>query len=238
MDGFLEKNQLLRAVLDAMPLPVFVIDRDLRVVDRNEAGAKFLGDAAAGLRHRLPGDILHCVVALSSPGGCGTGAACADCVLRGAVAASLALDAPVRRHGTLERKSESGPKKLHLFVTAAGIPGADPALRLLILEDFTEFLELRGLVPICAGCKKIRNDKNYWEQVEHFLARNLEMSFTHGMCPECLEQYYPIGSPGRTAPDPPLRADRTSGWPAAAAGVLAASRCLSRPAPTVPPVRA
>jgi len=211
MDGFLERNQLLRAVLDAMPLPVFVIDRNISIVDRNAAGAKFLGDAGAGLLLRLPGDALHCVVALSSPGGCGTGAACADCVLRGVIAASLAEGASVRRHGILEQMGAHGPKKLHLFATAAGIPGADPALRLLILEDFTEFYELRGLVPICAGCKKIRNDKNYWEQVEHYLARNLEMNFTHGMCPECLDKYYPQGSPGRTAPAQPLLAGRESG---------------------------
>ena len=105
----------------------------------------------------------------------------------------------------------SGPRRLHLYATAAGIPGADPALRLLILEDFTEFSELRGLVPICAGCKKIRNDKNYWEQVEHYLARNLEMSFTHGMCPECLEKYYPDVSAGRVAPAPPPFTDREPG---------------------------
>ena len=83
-----------------------------------------------------------------------------------------------------------------------GIPGAEQPLSLLIFEDFTEFAELRGLVPICAGCKKIRNDKDYWEQVEHYLARHLEMSFTHGMCPECLDKYYPVGSPGREAPGP------------------------------------
>jgi len=104
-----------------------------------------------------------------------------------------------------------GPKRLHLFATATGIPGADPPLKLLILEDLTEFYELRGLVPICASCKKIRNDKNYWEHVEHYLARNLEMSFTHGMCPECLEKYYPEGSPGRPAPAPPLFTEREPG---------------------------
>jgi len=127
------------------------------------------------------------------------------------IAESLATGVPVRRHGILEQMGERGTKKLHLFATAAGIPGADPTLRLLILEDLTEFYELRGLVPICAGCKKIRNDKNYWEQVEHYLARNLEMNFTHGMCPECFEKYYPLGSPGRPSPAPPLFTDRQSG---------------------------
>jgi PAS domain S-box-containing protein len=47
---------------------------------------------------------------------------------------------------------------------------------------------LTGLLPICAGCKKIRNDSGYWEQVEQFLSEHTEVTFTHGMCPECLEK--------------------------------------------------
>lgn len=208
---FLERSGLLRAVLDAMPLPVFVIDGEVRLVDRNEAGAKFLGDAGTGALRRLPGELLHCIVALSAPGGCGTGARCRECVVRSTIDASIALGAPVRRRGTLLQTGEGGPQRLHLFVTAAGIPGADPALRLLIIEDITEFVELRDLVPICAGCKRIRTDTNYWEQVEQYFARHLEVRFTHGMCPECLEKYFPQGSPGHPAPVSPLPEDREQG---------------------------
>lgn len=44
---------------------------------------------------------------------------------------------------------------------------------------------LSGLIPICAHCKKIRNDEGYWEQVESFLNSRSEVQFTHGICPEC-----------------------------------------------------
>jgi PAS domain S-box-containing protein len=44
---------------------------------------------------------------------------------------------------------------------------------------------LRGLVPICAWCKKIRNDDGYWEQLEFYLKNHSEADFTHGMCPDC-----------------------------------------------------
>jgi hypothetical protein len=50
---------------------------------------------------------------------------------------------------------------------------------------------LSGLIPICAGCKRIRNDKGYWEQVEQYIHEHSEAEFSHGLCPECLEQYYP-----------------------------------------------
>lgn len=47
---------------------------------------------------------------------------------------------------------------------------------------------LSGLLPICAGCKKVRNDSGYWEQVEQFLSEHTEVTFTHGMCPDCYEK--------------------------------------------------
>jgi len=50
---------------------------------------------------------------------------------------------------------------------------------------------LRGLLPICAACKKIRNDDGYWEQIEAYLKKHSDAEFTHGMCPECLDQFYP-----------------------------------------------
>ena len=59
---------------------------------------------------------------------------------------------------------------------------------------------LSGLIPICAGCKKIRDDRGYWEQVESYLAKHSEAKFTHGMCPECSHKYYPgIEYPERPA---------------------------------------
>jgi PAS domain S-box-containing protein len=44
---------------------------------------------------------------------------------------------------------------------------------------------LRGLIPICAWCKKIRNDRGYWEQLEKYIKNHSEADFTHGMCPDC-----------------------------------------------------
>ncbi len=47
---------------------------------------------------------------------------------------------------------------------------------------------LRGLLPICAWCKKVRDDQGYWKQVEKYIEENSEASFTHGICPECLNK--------------------------------------------------
>lgn len=48
---------------------------------------------------------------------------------------------------------------------------------------------LSGLLPICAGCKKIRDDKGYWNHVEAYLAARSEVAFTHGLCPDCSNSY-------------------------------------------------
>ena len=55
------------------------------------------------------------------------------------------------------------------------------------LEDVKQ---LSGLLPICAHCKKVRNDEGYWQQVEVYISNHSTAQFTHGICPECLEQYY------------------------------------------------
>jgi predicted hydrocarbon binding protein len=49
---------------------------------------------------------------------------------------------------------------------------------------------LRGLVPICSACKKVRDDRGYWHQVEEYLARHSEAEFSHGLCPECRSNLY------------------------------------------------
>lgn len=48
--------------------------------------------------------------------------------------------------------------------------------------------QLQGLLPICAYCKSIRDDHNYWQRVESYLADHADVRFTHGICPNCLEQ--------------------------------------------------
>ncbi len=50
---------------------------------------------------------------------------------------------------------------------------------------------LRGLLPICAGCKKIRDDRGYWTQIESYISTHSEAEFTHGLCPECASRLYP-----------------------------------------------
>jgi DNA-binding response OmpR family regulator len=61
------------------------------------------------------------------------------------------------------------------------------AARVRELEDaLSQVKQLRALLPICSYCKKVRDDKNYWEQVDAYLYRHSSIRFTHGICPDCL----------------------------------------------------
>lgn len=50
---------------------------------------------------------------------------------------------------------------------------------------------LGGLLPICAGCKKIRDDQGYWNQIENYIRDHSDAVFSHGLCPECGKKYFP-----------------------------------------------
>lgn len=62
-------------------------------------------------------------------------------------------------------------------------------------EDLLRSLEkvkmLSGMLPICASCKKIRDDKGYWSQIESYVSEHSEAEFSHGICPDCVRKLYP-----------------------------------------------
>jgi CheY-like chemotaxis protein len=60
------------------------------------------------------------------------------------------------------------------------------------LEDaLAEIKTLRGILPICSSCKKIRDDEGYWNQLEAYIQEHSEAVFSHGLCPECGKKLYP-----------------------------------------------
>jgi AmiR/NasT family two-component response regulator len=93
-------------------------------------------------------------------------------------------------------------------------PGAREIERTMIIASarFAELMELRrlntelkealqnvkilsGLLPICASCKSIRNDKGYWKAVEEYITDNSDAHFSHSICPACIDKLYPDFKP-------------------------------------------
>ena len=60
------------------------------------------------------------------------------------------------------------------------------AERVLSLQS--QVKQLSGLLPICSHCKKVRDDQNYWQQVELYIAKRTDAKFTHSYCPDCFNK--------------------------------------------------
>jgi DNA-binding response OmpR family regulator len=56
-------------------------------------------------------------------------------------------------------------------------------------EALASVKQLQGLLPICSYCKKIRDDQNYWQQVEGYISEHSGAVFSHGICPECYDKF-------------------------------------------------
>lgn len=101
------------------------------------------------------------------------------------------IRAPFIRAGLL-----SGLSAIAAIALGAGLffKITNPILRKLqdtVTQLSSEVKILRGIVPICSFCKKIRNDKGYWEQVDVYMREHTEAEFSHGVCPCCLKEHYP-----------------------------------------------
>jgi len=69
---------------------------------------------------------------------------------------------------------------------------ADREKLIIKLQDaLNKIKTLRGIIPICAACKKIRDDSGYWNQLESYINEHFEAQFSHGICPECADKLYP-----------------------------------------------
>ncbi|MBN1759529.1 MAG: hypothetical protein JW863_14465 [Chitinispirillaceae bacterium] len=67
--------------------------------------------------------------------------------------------------------------------------------RIKLIDDLKRALDevetLRGLLPICASCKKIRDDQGYWNHIEVYISNHSNVDFTHTLCPDCVKHFYP-----------------------------------------------
>lgn len=180
-----------RAVLNAIPLPIFLVDEDLQIHELNTAATRAFGLNRELVFKQRGGDVLHCLNALESPDGCGSGPSCSDCVIRNSVMGCLAGESVYRRRMKFKTVDGEAIRDLELLVTVTPLPTESGHRALLILEDITEMTLLKNIIPICMHCKKVRDDHQYWQQVEGYFHHFIGVEFSHGVCPDCLQEFYP-----------------------------------------------
>jgi cell division protein FtsB len=125
------------------------------------------------------------------------------CIVVGAVGLGIARS--IHKRGLAKDIEKAQRQSEQRHAVALGAANARLEARTTELERALANVKvLRGLIPICAGCKKVRDDQGYWSQVEKYVGEHSEATFSHGLCPDCAERYFPLhdsdpGLPGGVA---------------------------------------
>jgi hypothetical protein len=182
-----DNSQVLRAVFDAMPALVFIVDDDVRIQEYNTAAAELISGEKATVILRRAGEVLQCVHSTETPHGCGGAPYCRNCVIRSSATAAMHGNHVVRRRTKMELVRNGDKNEIYALVTASPFVFVGSQLVLLVIEDIREIADFWRIIPVCSVCHKVRDDKESWMRVEAYFAEKWDVGFTHGYCPECLE---------------------------------------------------
>ena len=197
----LSGDEHLRAIMDAFPALLLVVDADLTILDMNKAARDYVGEEAGAEGRRLCGEVLRCIHALQEEEGCGATRFCPACATRQSVGSACRGEPVVRRWSIMDLLVNGEARRVNVLVTATPFEFQGHRLALVVLEDVTEITELRRLLPICSGCGKVRSEDQYWQSVHDYLREHTSVEFSHSACPECLARLY--GSEALGAGEPP-----------------------------------
>lgn len=199
----METYNLYGAIFNEMPMPVFIVNDDVQILFYNREAENML-QTKGDIYQRRGGDILHCVHSFETAQGCGHSHACNECVIRNAVNSAFKGGKTYKKNVYMQLKPnivlDSDPddfdefetlKSFHGLITASPFEHDGKKLALLIIEDISELVQLRDIIPICANCKKIRDDENYWVSVESYIHDHTDVDFSHSICPDCMDLLYP-----------------------------------------------
>jgi len=173
--GFLDISAPSRTrIFDALSDGIVVLDSANRIVDMNREAMAFLALSETDLGMRI--ELCTQLVPLLEQYGAMEDTANIDVVAN--------------------TENERRYKELRMLRLTESEDGRNGSL--IVIHDITErvrFMDeiktLRGIVPICARCKKIRDDQGFWQHVEAYVAEHSYAEFSHGLCPVCLDELYP-----------------------------------------------
>lgn len=188
MQQLLKQESFIRVLFDTLPVWAFVLDPECRVNAVNQAAREFVGCTQAESYLQRCGNVLGCIHHNDDSRGCGFGPYCNQCIVRNTSLEAIQGTETRRTKGKIE--FDSG-KILSVLVSSSPFEYRGRKLAVTIIEDVSLVVELQGLIPICASCKQIRDDKGYWNRVEKYIEDHSEAEFTHDICPNCVKKLYP-----------------------------------------------
>jgi PAS domain-containing protein len=134
---FLDQG-LHRVLFDAMPMPVFLVDQDVTILEYNSAAARLLGAEKEAVLHRRGGDVLRCVHSREASRGCGHSPACIDCVVRNSVLDAARKHRVTRRATDLELLTDGKTAKVKVRVSCQPVSYGSQSFFLLVLEGLND----------------------------------------------------------------------------------------------------
>jgi len=134
---FLDQG-LHRALFDAMPMPVFVVDRDVGILEYNAAAGRLFGPDKQTVLDRRGGEVWHCLHATEAPNGCGHARACRTCLVRESVTAAADGRRISRRWAEMELLLKGVPAKVSVRLTCEPFIYEKNPLVLLIIEGLND----------------------------------------------------------------------------------------------------
>jgi PAS domain-containing protein len=127
-----------RMLFDSMPMPVFVVDKNVCIFDYNAAAARLLRKDRKLVIRRLGGEVLNCVHSMEGPGGCGTTPSCRDCVVRKSVRSAARGRRVVRQWAQMDLVRKGKTNRVKLRVSCQQFTYGRSSFILLILEGLND----------------------------------------------------------------------------------------------------
>ncbi len=180
-----------QSIIDAMPVPVMIVDDDIRIIGYNAAATRWLNGVNSQSLKQKTGEVLQCLNSKLSKNGCGHSHFCKDCVIRKAIDSCSQGKQAYRQKVRIQITEWNKTLNKFYLITASPLEPLAEKMTLLIFEDIQEILMMGGLVSICANCKKIRDEKKIWHPIENFFNSELDVDFSHSLCPKCAHDLYP-----------------------------------------------
>jgi hypothetical protein len=191
MNQYQVKKEFIQEVFNVIPLIVLVVDDDVRIQLLNNEAEKTISYNSEYVLKKRGGDVFHCIHSRENENGCGSAEFCKDCIIRNSVKASINGKHIHREKVKMELVKDEQVENVYFSITASPFEYEGKNLVLLVLENISDLLQLKNLLPMCSRCNKVRDDKEYWVSVESYLKLNLDQMTTHSLCPECVLKVYP-----------------------------------------------
>ncbi len=183
-------ENIYNRIFDEIPIAIFIVDDDIKASYSNNEAKKLL-ETDNIIYHKRGGELLKCVHSYETPLGCGHSSSCKSCVIRNSVNSAVEGQKTYRKQSVLKLKRNGEEVVYHALITTSPFEFEEEKYYLLMIENVNELIQLKEIIPICANCKKIRNDENYWIGVEHYFHEHTDVDFSHSICPECMDILYP-----------------------------------------------